>query len=833
MLLAVMLACNGDPEGYENPVKVPGTPIAGAAEGVLDAPMGAPMGGYSSRCKILGHESKPDKRLSPYTVAFAQSAGFHTRPKVKAIWLENGDDTLVLLKFDGIYSFDGLVTEIEDRLSAELGRNLTGKVLLAASHSHAMPANFSDQPHFYLGGDKFNREVFERYVRDMTAVALEAHDVAEPAAIGANWLYEWDPDDRVYRDRRGENDTLQVWDDQEPGKSKDEHALILRVDSEAGDPLAMAVVFGMHGTILDGDTSLWSHDSTGGLEVALEEQFDDPDFVVMHLQGAGGDASPGGSDDSYARTETIGVYAVDALMDGWLDTPTSSDAIDLEVAARHIPSHRDDIRVTRDGTVDWYYPPYEEGFESDNVIYDDDGSLMSPFDEYAVFEFGAAFCGSEDPLLKVEAQADVYPYTSCMDVGLLSGLIAGTFGMIVEDFPLPMEESLKAGTLGVAIDGIPVRGTSGVVGSEESLVLATFPAEPASMFTEQFRRRAVDELGIEIPGAIGYAQDHEGYYLIPEDWLVGGYEPNINVWGPLQGEHVMEGVLTMTKDVLLTDEREDPDPLGWWSPTTYEAKDFVEFTPDDTPDAGTRLSAEDLPEDFWVPPGFAVDLEVPETCERVDCVIQIAWQGGDPAVDMPSVRLQHSVGGAWQDMTSSSGRPIDEAGHDILVAWTPDPLYPVDVDQDHLYWAAWQAVGHYHDRMELPAGDYRLVVDGVVFTGSETHWPFTAGASYSLESETFTLVPATVRLEAAEGGVWAWIDGPAEGWRLVDIEGSSTGANPIRGVIDVAYDDGSGTTVEVDTISGGKAWIPLDPSDGATAVTITDTAGNTGIASLE
>ena len=827
MLLALSLAC-GKPT-YNHPDKVPGPPEAGAAEVVLDAPMGAPMGGYSSRCKILGHESKPDKRLSPYTVAFAQSAGLHTRPKVKAIWLDNGDDVLVLLKFDAIYSYDGLVSEIERRLSEELGRNLSGKVVLAASHSHAMPANFSDQVHFYLGGDMYNREVFERYAAGMTEAALLAHDRKEPAAIGANWLYEWDPDDRVYRDRREENDTLQVWEDQEIGRSKDQHALILRVDNAAGDPLAMAVVFGMHGTILGGDSSMWSHDSTGGVEVALEEQFDDPDVVVMHLQGAGGDASPAGSDDDLARTETIGVYAVDALMDGWEETPTTSDDIDLEVASRHIPSHRDDIRVTRDGTVDWYYPPFEEGYQADDEIYADDGSLSSPFDEFAVFEFGAAFCGSEDPLLKVETQADVYPYTSCMDIGLLSGLISGTFGMIVEEFELPMVESMKAGTTGIAIDGMPVRGTSGAV-SDTTLLIGTFPAEPASMFTEQWRRRAVDELGIEIPGLIGYAQDHEGYFLIPEDWLVGGYEPNINLWGPLQGEHVMEGALQLAEDVLLTPEREDPDPLGWWALTEYEDKALAEFTPDTTPSAGTLLT--EVPEDFWLPPGFELDLDVPERCPRVSCVVQLAWQGGDPAVDLPSVRLQRLEGSDWVDVTSLSGRLIDESGHDILLAWTPDPLYPVDVDQDHMWWAAWQAVGHYHDRMGLEAGDYRLAVEGEVWTGMEERWPWSSGP-YEMTSDVFEVTVAEIQIEEADGGFWAWIDGPAEGWRLVDIDGTSTGANPLGGEVEVSFDTGDSSTVEVDTVSGGKAWIPADVPGGATTVTLTDSYGNLGQRSLE
>ncbi len=824
MLLALSLAC-GKPT-YNHPDKVPGPPEAGAAEVVLDAPMGAPMGGYSSRCKILGHESKPDKRLSPYTVAFAQSAGLHTRPKVKAIWLDNGDDVLVLLKFDAIYSYDGLVSEIERRLSEELGRNLSGKVVLAASHSHAMPANFSDQVHFYLGGDMYNREVFERYAAGMTEAALLAHDRKEPAAIGANWLYEWDPDDRVYRDRREENDTLQVWEDQEIGRSKDQHALILRVDNAAGDPLAMAVVFGMHGTILGGDSSMWSHDSTGGVEVALEEQFDDPDVVVMHLQGAGGDASPAGSDDDLARTETIGVYAVDALMDGWEETPTTSDDIDLEVASRHIPSHRDDIRVTRDGTVDWYYPPFEEGYQADDEIYADDGSLSSPFDEFAVFEFGAAFCGSEDPLLKVETQADVYPYTSCMDIGLLSGLISGTFGMIVEEFELPMVESMKAGTTGIAIDGMPVRGTSGAV-SDTTLLIGTFPAEPASMFTEQWRRRAVDELGIEIPGLIGYAQDHEGYLLIPEDWLVGGYEPNINIWGPLQAEYLMEQVLDYAGTLLGNGIHEPLDPLGQWVPTVYPDRDLPERHPDPTPGAGSRLL--EVGEDFWIPLDLTLDLDVPASIPRVTGIVQLAWEGGDPVVDQPTVTLQRKNGQTWEGVTSRSGRDITEVFGDILLAHTPTPLYPAEAEQTHQWWAGWQAVGHVQDKSGLPEGTYRLHVAGKRATGQEDRWPWET-APYTVEGPEFQVVPAALDVVAVADGLEVSLSAPALGWRLLDMEGSSRGSNPVRGQVVVSWESGGAadsSQVEA-TVVGDRSHLAVVLPADATGVAVTDAFGNSG-----
>ena len=76
LLLLSVLACDGPTgEPYTSPPIVPGPPQAGAAEATLDLPMGAPLGGYSSRCNYLGGDSKVDNRASAYTHAFMRSAG--------------------------------------------------------------------------------------------------------------------------------------------------------------------------------------------------------------------------------------------------------------------------------------------------------------------------------------------------------------------------------------------------------------------------------------------------------------------------------------------------------------------------------------------------------------------------------------------------------------------------------------------------------------------------------------------------------------------------------------------------------------------------------------
>jgi len=117
--LLVLMACDAAPQPQTYPDKVAGVPMAGAAEGLIEVPVGTPMGGFSSRCKILGSSSKQDKRKSQYALAFDRSTGIVTPPMAKVLWLDTEDDHLVLVKFDAIYAYDGLV----QRLEQELGKS--------------------------------------------------------------------------------------------------------------------------------------------------------------------------------------------------------------------------------------------------------------------------------------------------------------------------------------------------------------------------------------------------------------------------------------------------------------------------------------------------------------------------------------------------------------------------------------------------------------------------------------------------------------------------------------------------------------------------------------
>jgi neutral ceramidase len=834
--LGALTACDED-----KPERVPvdiqaGAPMAGVAEGVVDFPVGTPLGGYSSRCNIMGSAGRVDKRTSAYTTAFTSSAGVQTPSRAQALWLTNGDQDWVLIKVDVIYIFDEMVRDLERRLSKASGRDLSGRVVLTASHTHHAPGNFSDSYHFYLGGDRYSEEIYQRMTGSLESIALDAWSSMSQAAIGFGMVEDWDPDDLVYSDRRDENNELQVWEDQEAGQKKDPILWLLRVDHADGTPMGVFFNFGIHGTVLGGDNAMISTDAPGHVEYALAAQFDAP-VVVSHLQGSGGDAAPRGSDVDYARLESLGVYAADAIHGLWERTPVSTDPFFLETATRSIQEGLEEIHVSRNGTVDWHYPAYDEEAVPDNKIYGADGQILSPLDEFKA-QYGGAFCGYDDPMISTGTiGADVYPYDGCMQVELISWVISGIFQLGDFDIPLPLPSSQQAVTSATQLGPVSVMKPDGTV-VDENVTIGFFPGETTQMFVEQFQRRSQAELGLDVPLAVGYAQDHEGYLLIPEDWLLGGYEPNINVWGPLQAEHIMEGTLDLIEENLLTRRLEPADVKGEYPNTQYEKRLLPEDTPDVTATAGT--AATEIPETLYTPlplrpdeegeSSFTPQLQPDSTIARVQGLAQFIFMGGDPAVGTPTVTLEQKVNGRWTEVLSASGRPISDTLPDILLSHTPDPLYPYYDAQNHYWWASWQAVGHYFDRTAVPLGWYRLKARGDNATGASQTWPWDS-EPYTVTSDPFEVVPAEISVEYMDGTVSASIDGPSAGYRLIDIEGSSVGQNPVHeATITWTLSDFSETTVAVEgTHEDGLSLFEVTAPEGAVELILTDSDGNSGV----
>jgi hypothetical protein len=831
-LLLFAAGCPGEYVPGELPVKQAGSLQVGAAEGHLELPIGCPQGGYTTRAKLFGNTVNVDYRDGDYVVGFSPSTGVQTTSTIKAFWFDNGQENLAVLEVDVIYAYDDLLREITERLEAETGLELEGRVTLSTNHSHNSPGNFTAQAMFYLGGDRYNHEIFTRYAEQAVEVALEAWDARQEAAIGVAHFEDWDPDDYVYRDRRGENNELQVFDDIEPGNRKDP-LWMMRVDTVAGEPMAVLYGFGMHGTLGDADNPILSSDAPGHIDFGFAEQFDSP-VVVAHFQSAVGDASPASEDEWFARDESVAERAGPMLYEAWQQVPTSTVSVTMETRTRSIRQHRDDIHVTRDGAVDWSYLPFDEDYEPDLEIYASDGSLLSPFDEFNA-EHGAAFCGEDSPYLTTwDIDADVYPYSSCTQPEGFMTIIKNGFELD-EEPELPLKESLRTVVSSSLFGPLPTRFGDGTQ-ADADLFWTFWPGEVTNYYAEMVRRRAAAELGFESTIVTGVSQDHEGYLLLAEDWLMGGYEPQIGLWGPLQGDWIMDQSMLMSQ-ALLTDEIELQNPDGIWDFTAWGPWELPEHSPDPTPDAGTVLTEPGeylycplYSEDEQQEKGMNPDLTWHEQVQRVSGLVQLAWQGGDPAVDLPRVVLEVNEGGGWVEVTTRAGRPIDSHLPDFLMAHTPDPLKPPEDEQTHVYWVGWQPVGHMHDRAGLPLGSYRLHVYGQRATGGTT-WPFET-EPYEITTEPFEVLPATIEVDASATDLWLSLPAHERGFRLIGLGGSSTGDNPLpehSATLSWSLDDG--TSYEetlVGVADGHRTYLAGAIPEGATGLVVTDIYGNTG-----
>jgi neutral ceramidase len=779
---------------------------AGAAERFLNMPIGSALGAYTSRARGFGNDGDYDDRAGELSGPFTSSVGIETAPRVKALAISNGEDHVVILKLDIGASYRGLTRDIEKAL----GDDFSGKVILAVSHTHSGFGHFTGSEAFYLGFSEFRREVYEAVLADAVSAAQAAIDAMMPAEIGIAYDGSFDPEDLVNRDRRSVNDELAG------GKLDDHHLFVMRVDATDGSPIALVPVVGLHGTI-GGASNMWaSVDAPGYIERVLEESFDER-VLVMHLQGAAGDVSPAGTHgvscsstlcENYARMESVGQYAKDAILALYA---TAGDAkrgsLEIEMLTRDVPLGPEiENLIVRDGAL--RYASFDGVSLPDYEVYDDDGSILSPIDEFNA-PAGAALCFEGIPLTNLMLPGgvglDSTPYGRCNRVDELAGFIGPLLGISLGELPV--------------CDSIHTTVSALRLGEH---VFATLPGEPTTLLVEALRENS--PAGTDKTIVIGYAQDHIGYLLRPEDWLLGGYEPSITFWGPLEGEAIMERSLELLP-LVLSETREDG------------AKDGVPFTsvkqgPDDLPPidpsplAGTVPEA--VPEGLIVPNGVTLtSVEPQETVRRFE-VAHFVFIGDDPRRATPRVRLErlNSATGVFESVRRRSGREVMDG--EILLTWTPLPLGRDDGPRDHHYVATWQAVPALgevetlEERAGLELGSYRFVVE--------------FAEAPPLQSAEILVTEAALQLQTAAAGgdvqVTAQYDVPLDGFRLLRQNGPSKGPIPVAGDVTVRFFDGVGELIieVVATAANGTVTVP-DPG-GAASVVVVDAFGNEGGAAL-
>ncbi len=783
---------------------------AGAAEGIIDVPMGAALGAYTARVDFLGDIDPPDRRFNELSGSFAPSIGIETRPMAKAVALRAGGETIVLLKTDLSLADEALLHDIEMRLMEDHGHDLSGKVLFATSHSHSAWAQYTANSVLWVGLGRIRTEIVEAVVRDLAAVAAEAIDNLEPAQIGIGHDPDFDPDDQVTRDRRSENDALAG------GPSKDRDLFVVRVDTMDGAPIAIVPIFGIHGTVTGADNLLASSDAIGAIELAIEESFDSP-VVVMHMQGAGGDVSPAGTGGvrcdgqpcyPFARAEMVGLLARDMVLTTWSDAGDAlTDTLAMQMVTRHIELGPNwENFDSRGGTL--RYAPWDGTTVADGDIFSGD-TLLSPIDEFNA-PHGAALCGEDNNALFPRSQLPGTdrrdnPYRSCADIEAAAPIL----GRLMV---LPFEPMPACATTRTTISALRIGDH----------LMMTVPGEPVTLYADRLRAGSPVDPAHTI--VVGFAQDHVGYVMTAEDWLQRGYEPSINVWGPLEGELIGERTLDLAPLAMAAERADGTEGHA----TRYDRLPIDDTDvpePDAAPMAGT---VEDVPwERQYVRGGVPLESGQPRaTVPRLESAV-FAWIGEDPRSATPAVSLEREVSeGVFEPVRRRSGRLM--ADRDLLVTHTPDPLVRTDptTPRTHRFAVEWQAVvagsgpsDPLEDRVGVALGRYRFRVQG---------------AGYDLESAPFEVVPATLIVDARiEGGRLvgsASLHAPT-GFRLLHATLLSNEPIPANGEVVLAIEGGAEIEERTVTLDADGNFDTEAPAV-ATRVTVTDRFGNTGALTL-
>lgn len=700
---------------------------AGVAFGYLTGPVGASMAGFGGRTVT---------NSTPWNHLLNGASGFYGYGTIKAMVIEVGGERLVVLKMPTMSSEHSLTEGTIEKLKALHGIDITGRLITAATHSHHNLARYwrLPAPLGFVGADSPDEEVIDRMTTAMADVVAAAVADLGPAQWGVGWQDDWDPDDSVYRDRRGENN---------PTYGKDGRLTLLAVRRPDGTPMATVINFGMHGTVFDSPNELFTEDAAGGLEMKFEEAFfaakQQPIFG-MFAQSGGGDASPAGDGAGHpepARIERIGHAAAPRIIELY-DSIEWRDEATLGVRSRRI-----DLTYSGIG-----YDDYPEFLNSQGLPYTW-GGWQCKGDEADVDD--------NNPDTSLEGKPK-----NCMPMGVL------------------LE------SLGEQVPHGEVHQTYLTVARLDDFYMLTLPGEPTASVI-QYARSGYEER--EVDGMVfGYSQDHLLYLTQPDDWLQGGYESEMSLWGPLLAKYLVDGQMQVV-DALIGG---DGSPV--WSedsPSLSVGKSFEPRALEKSTDAPAVTSQP------------AVSLSRGET-------VRAAWSGGDPGLGEPRVTVQIDDGG-FVDVPSPSGWAgvaLDNSRYHMLTHYAPvpEPNGKLLAERQQNWYVDWQIPA------DLPAGTYRLRIAGRSYDGANTE-------DYALETEPFevgfaaehvltaTLTGGSLALDITRpppeyGLVETW---PIAGFRLLDPEVAAEDPVHVRVPLTLSFiKDGNpvGDTYEVPYVPG-------------------------------
>ena len=661
---------------------------AGAAEGWIRMPSGAPLGGYLR--PPVGGEYLPDlerfaegdpapffnnllgfiptmseggganltppneARRSPYATYSASTRGYNDSLITKAVALTNQGQTIVFVKNDVVGMIDELGVEVGELVKARTGIDLGNGLVMSATHTHDGPGGIGNLSlkYFWIALDAYHPDLFDRVVSDVADVVVQALENRVPARFG------YDSGLAIEDDAHRTNSFRRSREPWTEARVAEQDLLrrrigVFRVDEidrsgAAVRPLAVVVNYAAHGIVFDVENVYFSGDGLAGLERSVESRFDTP-VVAMLVQAAGGDVSPRtGGGPKRPRLERFGEQMAPQIMAIFNGITTFDTTPTLRVIDQRLILSRERLGYTGE---EYPYP------------------------------YGAVQCNNEVSPPLVGGPSAGRAEDSCVPATAPGPQDLADNGVAENDAFVPQDTRVAVAQVGKAL-------------------LLMQPGEPV---TEQGLQLldAAAAMGYERKDTFvwGYSLDHVGYILpdLKDDWLLGDTEGTTTFWGWKQGGRF----LAATKDLLAALKSNAAEPAD-----EFEIA-YTDLLPRTPPPATLSAQAGQV-------------LTQPQTLKRFEQT-SFLFEGGDPVIDLPTVTLQEEVNGVWQPMRRFNGRPL----HYFYEFWLDYAL----TNGSHGYTVRFEPA------KDFPVGHYRYHVAGKAMLGP-------GATPYEIESEAFDVQEA-------------------------------------------------------------------------------------------
>ena len=423
-------------------------------------------------------------------------------------------------------------------LEQRLGPEYAGKVMLATSHSHSAWAQFTGHGPLKLGAGAAARarlQALPRGVRGRGARCARRARRRRSSACSTTAALRSDGPDQPRSPRR----------ERRAPRRRPRRGPPLpdpRRRASTGAPIAIVPIFGEHPT-LNGEDNPFATDRRDRRARARARGAVRHAVVVMHLQSAGGDTSavghggvdcnnqPGKPSDpcfAWAAEEGHG-RARDHRADGRVDAAPARRCATRSSSrwsrARSRPARIRETFTIRDGALALRAVRSARAMP-DGVVYDGgaarvaDRRVQRAGRRRAVRDRAADVPGRRDPRHRGHPAVRLVPASSISPATILGPIFDIDFG--VDETPPGVRDDAHH-DLGAAHRRLRDR---------HAARRGHVPAR---------RPRAREVAGRpDKTIVVGYAQGHVGYMLRPEDWVLGGYEPSVTFWGPLEAEYIAE-----------------------------------------------------------------------------------------------------------------------------------------------------------------------------------------------------------------------------------------------------------------------------------------------------